>query len=373
MKSKSILITVLALAATAVLSACSKTPEVSADAPETVRGLAVITAQSATVPDLLQAVGTVQAARSSQLSSQVMGTITEVRVHEGDRVKTGEVLVLIDDAQAKASLDSAHAAKAAAQQEVLAADTELGLADSTLKRYQSLYDKKSVSPQEFDEVKTRDQAATARRDLARAGLAQAKAAVAQARTALEYTRVRAPFDGVIVDRKLDPGAMASPGLAILTVEDVTRYRLEASVNENDLRFVHPGQRTPVSIDALGNGDLQGRVSEIVPAADVSSRTFVVKVELPVNKELRSGLFGHAQFSRGQKSALLVPQTAVVERGQLHGTYVLDPNGIANLRYVTLGRASGNEVEILAGIQAGESVVAQPGEVELSGKRIEGRP
>ena len=131
-----------------------------------------------------------------------------------------------------------------------------------------------------------------------------------------------------------------------------------------------GDRVPFSIDALGDSELQGRFAEIVPAADVASRTFVVKGELPANKALRSGLFGEAQFSRGQKASLLVPQTAVVERGQLHAAYVLDPSGIAGLRYVTLGRPMGTRVELLAGVQSGERVVAQPGELDLSGKRIE---
>jgi len=94
--------------------------------------------------------------------------------------------------------------------------------------------------------------------------------------------------------------------------------------------------------------------------------------LPGNNAARSGLFGHAQFSRGEKQALLIPQTAVVERGQLHGAYVLDPSGMANLRYVTLGRTTGAQVEVLAGVQNGERVVAQPGEADLSGKRIEAR-
>ena len=271
------------------------------------------------------------------------------------------------------ALERAVATESAAANELVAAEADLSLAESTLTRYQTLYDKEIISRQQFDEIKARQQSALAHRDLARAAQQQAKAAVAEARAALDFTRVLAPFDGIVAERKLDPGALASPGVPILTIEDVTHYRLEANVNENDLRYVRLGQQVPVSVDVLGYAMLTGRVTQIVPAADAASRTFIVKVELPVNKELRSGLFGHAQFSRGQKSALLVPQTAVIERGQLHAVYVLDPSGIPNLRYVTLGRPTGAQVEVLAGVQDGERVVAQPGGLDLSGTRVEAQP
>jgi hypothetical protein len=92
--------------------------------------------------------------------------------------------------------------------------------------------------------------------------------------------------------------------------------------------------------------------------------------MPSDSRLRSGLFGRAQFSRGSRLSLLVPQTAVVERGQLQAVYVLDPKKIANLRYVTLGKTSGSEVEVLAGLQEGERLVAKPDDLDLNGKRIE---
>jgi len=239
-----------------------------------------------------------------------------------------------------------------------------------LKRYQNLYDRKSVSPQEFDEVKARYQAALAHRDMTRADQAQAKAALAQAHTSLSYTRILAPFDGVVTEKKADPGTLASPGLPIFTVEGLGHYRLEATVNEDDLRYVRRGEPVPVVVDALGNTELKGKVAEIVPAADPGSRSFLVKVELPADTRLRSGLFGRAQFSRGKRSSLLIPQTAAVERGQLQGVYVLDQNQIASLRYVTLGKAVGPVVEVLAGLQEGERLVAKPGELDLNGKRVE---
>jgi multidrug efflux pump subunit AcrA (membrane-fusion protein) len=131
-----------------------------------------------------------------------------------------------------------------------------------------------------------------------------------------------------------------------------------------------GQQVPVVVDALETSKLDGKVVQIVPAADPGSRSFLAKIDLPADARLRSGLFGRAQFSRGKRSSLLIPQTAVVERGQLQVVYVLGLNKIANPRYVTLGRTTGTEVEVLAGLQEGERIVAKPGDLDLNGKRIE---
>lgn len=361
---------VLIVAAVTGLSSCSTEQPAKAPSAEIVRNISVQTAQQSTTPDLLEAVGTVRAAQTSDLASQMMGNIVEIRAHEGDRVQRGQVLAVIDDSQPRAAFDRATAADLAAQQQLAVTESDLSLAASTLQRYQTLYEKKSVSPQEFDEVKARQQAALARRDMAKAGQAQARAAVSQARASLDYTRIRAPFDGVVTEKKADSGALASPGTPVFTVEDIRRYRLEATVNENDLRYVRIGEQVSVVIDALNDSGLKGKVVQIIPAADAASRTFLVKIELPTDTQLHSGLFGRAQFSRGERQALLIPRSAVVERGQLQGIYVLDQNKVASLRYITLGKPSGVDVEVLAGLQDGERLVVKPGAVDLNGKRVE---
>ncbi len=360
----------LVLLAVVSLAGCSNERIRTAPSPETVRNIPVLAVQQASVPDLLEAVGTVRAAQTSGAASQMMGNIVEIRSHEGDHVQRGQVLAVIDDSQPRAAVDRATAADLAAQQQLVGADSDLALAESTLKRYQTLFEKKSVSPQEFDEVKARRQAALARRDMAKASQSQAQAALSQARTSLDYTRIRAPFDGVVTEKKADSGTLASPGMPIFTIEDVRRYRLEANVNENELQYVRTGEQVSVVIDALDNAGLKGKVVQIVPAADAASRTFLVKIELPTDSRLHSGLFGRAQFSRGERQALLIPRSAVVERGQLQGIYVLDQNKVASLRYITLGKPSGAEVEVLAGLQDGERLVAKPGTVDLNGKRVE---
>lgn len=355
------------------LAGCSSERRAEPAATETISGVAVIPAQKATIPDWLEAVGTVRAAQTSHVASQMMGNIVEIRAHEGDRIQSGQTLATLDDSQPRAAVDQATGAVTAAEKEVSAADSNFSLAEATLKRYQQLFDKKSASPQEFDEVKARYQSAEARRDMARAGLAQANAALSQARTSLGYSKIHALFSGVVTEKKADAGSLASPGMTIFTIEDTRSFRLEAAVDENDIRIVRVAQAVPVVLDALGSAELSGRVAQIVPAADPASRSFLVKIELPADARLRSGLFGRARFARGERSALLIPRTAIVARGQLQGIYVLEGNGIAGLRYVTLGKSAGEQVEVLSGLQEGEKLIAAPENREFSGKRISARP
>jgi RND family efflux transporter MFP subunit len=355
-----------------ITTSCSGGEKVTPSSPEVVRGVATTSIQRANVPDYFEALGTVRAAQSSQIASQMMGNLVEIRVHEGDRVARGQVLAVIDDAQPRAALDRATAGQTAAQQEVTAAESDLRLAEVTYKRYQDLYSKKSVSPQEFDEIKTRLENAQARRDMSQAAESQARAALAQARTSLEYSRVRAPFDGVVTQKMADAGTLAAPGMPLFTVEDPHRFRLEASVDESNLHFIKVGQPITVRMDAL-QSELAGKVAQIVPAADAASRSFLVKIDLPTNVQLHSGLFGRAQISRGEKNAVLAPASSVVERGQLKAVYVVDASQVAGLRYVTLGNTFGKQVETLSGLDGGEKVVAAPGDRELAGKKIEVQP
>ena len=347
---------------------CASAPQTAAAPPEVVRDVSVISAAKAEVPDAIESVGTVAAAQTAQLSAQIVGTVRAVQAVEGQRVRRGEVLVLIDDAQQRASLRQAEAARLAAEQQVAAVTADYELAAATLKRYEMLRDKKAVSPHEFDEVQARYTAASAQRSAAQAALEQARAGEAQAQTVLGFTTIRAPFDGVITAKRVDAGALAAPGAPLLTVEDTSRFRLEASVDESDLHSIKQGEAVPVLLDALGS-EIEGRVTQVVPAADPASRSFVVKVDLPADGRLRSGVFGRARFARGTRQSVMVPRTAVLDHGQLQGVYVVGGNGDVSLRYVTLGRPIADNVEILSGLSGGERLISAPGGRELAGKRV----
>jgi RND family efflux transporter MFP subunit len=359
---------VLAFAVALLAVGCSDRKTPAAPAPEVVRDLQLMQVQRQAVPDYVETIGTVRALQTSQLSAQIVGTVISIRAQEGQHVRKGDVLIVLDDAQQRAALERAAAAVNGAQQDIAAAEADYALAHATLGRYENLYQKKSVSPHEMDEVQAREKSAGARRDQSQAGIAQAHALESQARAGLGYTRIRAPFDGVVTAKNVDVGALASPGLPLLTIEDTHGFRLEASVDEGDIRLVMLGATVPVAVDALG-AELQGKIVQVVPVADPASRSFVVKLDLPPEPRLRSGFFGRARFPRGERNAILVPRTAVLDRGQLQGVYVVGSGGDISLRFVTLGKGAGDNVELLSGVTSGERLVALHGGRELAGKKI----
>ena len=361
------------LAASALLVAaligCSSEKKETQPTHEVVSNVDVVAAQKALAPEYVESTGTVRAAESAQLSAQVLASVIGVNAREGDRIHKGQVLVLLDDAQLRAGMDRAAAAVTAAEKETAGADASYNLAGATVKRYENLFSKKSVSPQEFDEVQARYEEAQARVDAAHAAQAQARAALTEAKTMQGYTRLLAPFDGVITEKRVEVGNIASPGMPLLTVENTGRYRLEANVNEMDIRAVRLGMKTPVRIESLTPEPILAKVTEIVPAADPASRSFTVKLDLPAMPNLRSGLFGRINISKGNHDVMLVPRTAVVNRGQLQAVYVVGGDQVATLRYITLGHPQENRVEVLSGIEAGERLIADPGQRDLSGKLV----
>lgn len=340
---------------------------------EAVRGIAVSVVKRVDVPDYLEVPGTVRAAKTSDVASQIMGTITRIEVIEGDRVASGQVLARIDPAQSRAGSEQADAAAMAAAKEAAVADSDYAIAETTLKRYQQLYDKKSVSPQEYDEVKARLVSAQARREAANANRDQAAAAARGAQTILSYTAIRAPFAGLVTAKKADAGTLATPGVVLFTIEDTSRFRLEAPVDESNLAALKRNQTVAVALDALPDAKIKGVVSDIVPAADPASRSFLIKITLPAENRLRSGLFGRALISRGTRSACLIPASAVVQRGQLQGVFVLSEAGTAQLRYISLGKRFGDTLEVLSGLDDGDKYVEAPASRDLGGKQIVTQP
>jgi RND family efflux transporter MFP subunit len=196
----------------------------------------------------------------------------------------------------------------------------------------------------------------AKKRQALAQIDQAKADVANAQVFVSYARITSPISGVVVAKHTEVGSTATPGAPLLTIEDGSRYRLEVAVEESQLGKIGMGQQARVRIDALGADDLEGGVSEITPAADPMSRSYTVKIDLPARQGLRSGLYGVARFTSGRKQAILIPQKAVAQRGQLAGVFVVDDAGVARLRLIKTGKAYGENVEALSGLSDGERIV-----------------
>jgi RND family efflux transporter MFP subunit len=154
----------------------------------------------------------------------------------------------------------------------------------------------------------------------------------------------------------------------VTVEQSGVYRLEAQVGESSLAYAKLGAAVPVRVDALDT-TLTGKAVEIVPAADPQSRTFTIKIELPAQPLLRSGVYGKASFSRGERQVLLVPAAAVLERGQLTGVFVVGQDGRAEFRLVKTGKRYGEKLEILSGLSTGERIVIKGAERIHEGGRV----
>ncbi len=387
-------ITLLALFA----AACGKKPQASAEKPPLVTGVQIEKIAASPVEDFYEATGTVRAKTSTVLSSKIMGTVISLRVREGDRVRAGQTLIEIDNRDAAAQLQKAQAglrqaeqgeaeaeqAGSAAQSAKAAAEANRRLASSTLARYQTLLDRKSVSPQEFDEVKTKAQVAeaealraekmldmlAARKKQAQAQIDQAKADIVAAQVAAGYGRIAAPAGGVVVAKSIEVGATATPGAPLLVIEDAAQHRLEAAVEESRIGQIKLKDSSRVRIDALGGEELAGTVAEILPAADPMSRSYTVKIDLPSSSSLRSGLYGTARFAGGRRQALTVPAKAIVQRGQLTGVFVVDDANIARLRLIKTGKTFGDGVEVLSGLSEGERIAVDGFAKVNDGSRVQ---
>jgi len=319
-------------------------------------------------PDEYEAMGTVRARTAASLSSKVMGYVREVHASAGDHVNAGQLLVTLDAAdleanyrRADAGREEARNALPEAENGVAAAKANLELARVTFKRMSDLFASKSISNQEYDEAAARLKAAEAQYAMAESKRAQLNARIAQAeqeRRAAEihrgYAELRAPFAGVVTAKSVEPGNLATPGAPLLTIEREGAYRLEVPVEESRLAVIRSGSKVAVTLDALDR-TLETKIGEVVPAVDASSRTYLVKVDLPAMPQLRSGLFGRARFAVGSRPVLTVPVSAVIERGQLQSAYVAE-NGAAHLRIVTTGRKRADGAEVLSGLAAGEQVI-----------------
>ena len=434
----------------------------------------------------LEAPGTVHSELEAAISSRVMARIKSVLVREGDSVRSGQPLVLLDSrdldasvAQASANVRAASAgydnARAAARMEaalsaarisearskiaqseaaarasgarldlvragprpqeraqaaleVAAAQSNLTLAQTNLRRMQALYTDGAIAAQQYDQYRSQYEVARSQFQItqqaksiadegsrsaeiaaalqsarqadaavqeARSGLRSAQASAMQtevrrqevkgaeaqigqtraglllASVARDYAVITAPFAGTVTKRMADPGAMAGAGTPLLTLQGGTQ-RLEAVVPESLLGTVKLGSRVPVRLDALPNRPLTGHVVEIAPQGDASSHSFLVKVALPAGSRASAGMFGRALFATGAERQLLVPVSALVEREGLRYLYVVDASHIAHLRMVTVGEAVEGRVPVLSGLNAGEHVVtAGTGEIGDGSRVTEG--
>jgi multidrug efflux pump subunit AcrA (membrane-fusion protein) len=362
-------------------------PGTTSQTPPVVQNVVVETAAIKEYPVLYDAVGTVQAGATVNLASKLMGTIEKVKVREGDQVKTGDVLVVIDQRQVDAGYRQAEAnlmeAKKALDAAMSSRDASLAskrLARATYDRYLNLRKEDSVSAQEFDEVEARYQEAEAavRRaeamvETATARIHQAQAGLASASVTRTDAVITAPNDGVITSKLVDEGDLASPGMPLLSMDTTYGYRVDTILPENYFQEVKPGQSVRVTVPAFREEPVPGTIRTVVPAADQRSRSFLVKVTLPQDLPVKSGMFARVEVPLGRTAKMLIPQKAVIHQGQLTALFVLKDQDIARFRLIRLGKTSQEGVEVLSGLEQGERFVAEPVPKLRDGARVEVKP
>ncbi len=376
----------LLLPAAIVLMGCGEkiAPGNTAEQAVDVVNARVAEAKITQQPVLYEAVGTISARTASTVSSKLMGTVLQVHVHEGDRVQKGDLLVTLDQRQVSAQLDRARAALKEAQRSEAsavsardAANAAADYAEATYKRFSQLLKENSVSQQEYEEVASRYRQAKASLaqaeamlEAARSRIQQAAAAVREATVAQKDTRVRAPYEGQIINKMVSAGDLASPGTPFFTIEQEGLFCADLVLPERYIQEIKLGQSVTVVVDALGDKRVVGEVGRIIPSADARSRSFQIKVAMPEGLDLKSGMFARVFIPVGGTGILLVPASAVVDEGQLTGVFVVDDKQVAHFRLVRTGRSFDNRVEVISGLQPGQLFVTSVPPGLKDGDRIE---
>jgi RND family efflux transporter MFP subunit len=320
-----------------------KVPESTASPPPLGSPVAgqVVPARVVRLPLSESAVGTIRAVHETSIGSKLLARVTEVQLKAGQQVKAGDVLVRLDDTDLKAKLQQAKAA-------VAGAEASRNQAANDKKRYASLAESKSISQQEYEKATTALQTAEA-------SLLHAQETVKEVQASLEWATIRSPFDGTVIDKKVDVGDMVTPGQLLVTLFDPTRMQLVASVRESLTRQLKVGQDIGVQIEGLTK-QCVGTVSEIVPEAQSASRAFQVKVTGPCPPGIYTGMFGRIQIPLEEEDVLVIPRRAVRKVGQLELVEVVE-QGQTIRRAIRTGRAIKEDVEVLSGLREAEEVVA----------------
>jgi RND family efflux transporter MFP subunit len=325
--------------------------------------------QSKDITDTLQAVGTVEAKMEAVLSSKIMGQITAFRVDEGSPVRRGEVLVTIDAADIAAKKQEALQARAEGKAALREADAAMSEADAALEntrinygRIDNLYKEQAVTKKELDDMSTQLKMAEAKtaqakamRGRTEANIAQADAAVRETDVLLGYSILRSPLDGAVSAKMANAGEMASPGRPLLKIVDDSRLRLACTVQENGVARIKKGDTVKITVDALGGRQLEGRVAEILPTADPSTRSSTVKIDIPKTAGIKPGMFGRAWLPIGKRRAVLLPDAALVNKEGMQGVYVVTAESTLRFQAVRLGASADGEMEVLSGLSGGEKI------------------
>ncbi|MEW6327643.1 MAG: efflux RND transporter periplasmic adaptor subunit [Thermodesulfobacteriota bacterium] len=331
---------------------------------------------------LLNASGYVVAQRKAAVASKVTGRLISLTVEEGSRVKKGEVIARLENDDVIAARSQAEANLNAARHNLEQAKAELNDATVSFERYRNLIGEGFVSKADYDASDARYRKAAAAVAAAGAAVKAGNAALQSTNVAVEYTFIRAPFDAVVLTKNADVGDIVTPigaaadaKAAVVTIADMESLLVEVDVSESNLQMVRTGQPCEIQLDALPDSRFRGVVHMIVPTADRTKATILVKVRF-VDKDNRvlPEMSAKAAFlSREIRDDEQKPRTA------LNPAAVTDRKGRASVFLikedraietpVTLGEKLGDMVEVLGGVKAGDRVVLRPLDKVKNGSRI----
>lgn len=318
------------LAFTTLLAACSSGHDKEGRTAEKLptADVRAVEATIGTPPRQVEIMGTVIASHSASIAAKISGNITELPVNPGSKVREGDILVVISAGEISAKL--------------LQAQAQFEQADRNLNREKNLLKKNAATP---ETVKTLEESRRI-----------AEAAYNEAKTMLSYTRIEAPFDGVITRKNANVGDLATPGTPLLQLENNESLQVLADIPEAMVLDIKIGDSLPVYIPAA---DIRtsGTVAEIAPSADPRSRTAPVKLDIDNNQKIRAGQFTRISLPGKKGEAVMVPASAVLPFGQMQRVFVADDSR-ARLQLVKTGLRFDDQVEILAGIDSGEKVITE---------------
>lgn len=291
--------------------------------------------------------GRVEAVNQATVSAQTSGRVAELPYDVNDFVDAGEVVMRFTDTEQRAALNRAEAALAEARARLSNAETEF-------QRAETMIANNTISQSRFDQAR-------AERDSARARLDAAIASVETAKEQLEYTVVRAPYAGIVSERHVELGELVAPGQPLISGLSLQSLRVNVDVPQSMFGAVH---RIGEAFVYVNDERIEADSLTFFPVADTASNTFRVRVNLPDGAAtLYPGMFVKVGFVVGKTERLLVPADAVVRRSELSGVYVVGGERVA-LRQVRLGRIYDGSIEVLAGLDAGETIATDPVEAAI---------
>ena len=286
-----------------------------------------------------------EAVWSADVSSKADGRIDRLPVEEGDRVKAGDILAVLDTNELAAQVMDAEG-------KLLQAKATFEQADLTYKRMEALYKQGGVSAQTLDSARTQ-------RDLAWGGVKSAEGNLVLLRVRLENANIISPMDGIVVKRYVQAGTFMKAGTAIVAIADPSTMLVKANVGEAEIKELVLGSSVKIVVGALANRELNGKVSRLSPAATLPARTFTAEVSIPnLDGSLKVGMFAKAEV-QGQlrQQILVVPEGCLVLREDQKTVFVVaDDNKVVQQRVLKLGDAAGGWVQVLGGLKEGERIV-----------------